>query len=61
MAQPKNHDASMDPGNEQGGIQQTGMKKRYASPALVEYGSVAKLTQGGGLSGTDLMMMMAMP
>jgi hypothetical protein len=27
-------------------------------PELIEYGSVAKLTQGGGMSGTDAMMMM---
>jgi hypothetical protein len=28
-------------------------KKAYAPPKLTEYGSVAKLTEGGGGSGTD--------
>jgi hypothetical protein len=35
-----------------------GGKKRYTPPALVCYGSVAKLTQSGNLSGTDRMGMM---
>ena len=29
------------------------MKKTYLSPSLVEYGSVAKLTQSGNGSGVD--------
>jgi hypothetical protein len=35
------------------------MKKLYASPKLLEYGAVSKLTQGGGSSGTDAGSMMA--
>jgi len=35
-------------------------KKVYATPTFIKYGSVSKLTQGGGFSGTDNMMMMAM-
>jgi hypothetical protein len=33
-------------------------RRPYHPPELVEYGSVAKLTQGGGMSGTDMFMMM---
>jgi hypothetical protein len=33
-------------------------KKDYATPMFIKYGSVSKLTRGGGLSGTDSMMMM---
>jgi hypothetical protein len=29
------------------------VKKPYVSPALVEYGSIAKLTEAGGLSAAD--------
>ena len=29
------------------------VKKKYASPRLVEYGSLAKLTQGSGSNRTD--------
>ena len=34
------------------------VKSTYGSPRLVEYGSVAKLTQNGGFTGTDAMRMM---
>jgi hypothetical protein len=34
-------------------------RRPYHTPELVEYGSVAKLTQGGGMSGTDFQMMMS--
>lgn len=33
-------------------------RRPYHTPELIEYGSVAKLTQGGGMSGTDGSMMM---
>ena len=33
-------------------------KKAYNKPSLTEYGSIAKLTQGGGVSGTDVNTMM---
>jgi hypothetical protein len=33
-------------------------RRPYHAPELVEYGSVAKLTQGGGMSGNDGVMMM---
>jgi hypothetical protein len=29
------------------------LKKTYSSPSLMEYGSIAKLTQGGNGSGAD--------
>lgn len=29
------------------------IKKQYASPRLIEYGSLAKLTQGGSNKGAD--------
>lgn len=32
---------------------QTQVKKPYVSPALMEYGSIAKLTEAGLNSGTD--------
>jgi len=34
-------------------------KKVYATPTFIKYGSVSKLTQGGGASGTDSMSMTA--
>lgn len=34
-------------------------RKSYQSPRLKRYGSVAKLTQNGGASGTDFMGMMS--
>jgi hypothetical protein len=34
------------------------VKGAYTPPKLVEYGSVAKLTQSGVISGIDAMMMM---
>ena len=34
-------------------------KQAYATPSLIEYGSIAKLTQTGGASGADTMAMMA--
>jgi hypothetical protein len=34
-------------------------RRPYRRPELIEYGSIAKLTQGGGMSGSDAMMMMA--
>lgn len=36
----------------------TAIRRPYAAPDLVEYGTVAKLTQGVGGSGTDFSMMM---
>jgi hypothetical protein len=39
-------------------IRTPAVKGTYTPPNLVEYGSVAKLTQSGGFSGTDAMMMM---
>ena len=33
-------------------------KQAYSTPNLIEYGSIAKLTQTGGLSGADSMAMM---
>jgi hypothetical protein len=33
--------------------EQLASKKAYAPPKLTEYGSVAKLTEGGGGSATD--------
>jgi hypothetical protein len=33
--------------------QKTQMKKPYVSPALLEYGSIAKLTEFGGASAVD--------
>jgi len=33
--------------------EQLASKKAYAPPKLTEYGSVAKLTEAGGGSGTD--------
>jgi len=33
--------------------EQLASKKAYAPPKLPEYGSVAKLTEGGSFSGTD--------
>jgi hypothetical protein len=41
--------------NQQAGLPE---KKAYERPRLVEYGSIAKLTQGGGVSGTDVNTMM---
>ena len=35
------------------------MKKKYASPNLVEYGGIAKLTQTSAGSGTDSFGMMS--
>jgi hypothetical protein len=35
-------------------------RRRYVAPALVEYGTVAKLTQAGGVSFNDFMGMMSM-
>jgi hypothetical protein len=32
---------------------QPSTKKTYISPSLLEYGNIAKLTQGGGNSGGD--------
>jgi hypothetical protein len=34
-------------------LKKTQMKKPYISPALIEYGSIAKLTEAGGASGAD--------
>jgi len=34
-------------------------KKVYAKPTFIKYGSVSKLTRGGGFSGTDNMMHMS--
>jgi hypothetical protein len=31
----------------------TGLRKNYAQPVLIEYGSIAKLTQGTGSVGND--------
>jgi hypothetical protein len=31
----------------------TQVKKPYVSPAIIEYGSIAKLTEAGGLSAAD--------
>jgi len=39
----------MEKSNEVRGV----MKKVYARPSLVEYGSIAKLTQSGSGSGAD--------
>jgi hypothetical protein len=34
-------------------------KQAYSTPSLIEYGSIAKLTQTGGVTGADAMAMMA--
>jgi len=34
-------------------------KQVYSTPSLIEYGSIAKLTQTGGQSGADSMVKMA--
>ena len=36
-------------------------RRPYRRPELTEYGSVAKLTQGGTIAGGDAMAMMMMP
>jgi hypothetical protein len=33
---------------------ETPVKKTYTAPCLLEYGNVAKLTQGGNSAGTDI-------
>jgi hypothetical protein len=33
-------------------------RRPYHAPELVEYGSVAKLTQNAGMTGSDMSMMM---
>ena len=43
-----------------GQAQSGGARKAvYIPPVLVMYGSIAKLTQNGGVSGADAMLMMA--
>ena len=46
-------DAPDAPQHEPRSSEQTGMKRPYVAPELVEYGTVAKLTQGGGGSVFD--------
>jgi hypothetical protein len=41
------------PENAPSDILQTPAKKAYAKPSLIEYGSIAKLTQGGPSVGGD--------
>lgn len=40
-------------------VSKTPGRKAYARPSLVEYGSIAKLTQGGASAGSDGGMMQA--
>ena len=46
MAQPIDERGSLDQGNQPEVAKQRSLKKIYISPTLLEYGSIAKLTQG---------------
>jgi hypothetical protein len=53
MVQPLDEGRSSVQENQPDGANKTQVKKPYVSPALFEYGSVAKLTEAGGLSAAD--------
>jgi hypothetical protein len=53
MIQPRNPDVSSDRHDRVANAGPSGPKKAYASPRLVQYGSVAKLTHNGAGSVAD--------
>lgn len=53
MAQPLDEGRSNAQGHQPEVANKTLVKKPYVSPAVFEYGSVAKLTQAGGFSAAD--------
>ena len=54
MAQPMDERKSIN--QEQGpqDAQKRAVKKSYVTPSLLEYGGIAKLTQSGGFTTTDI-------
>ena len=53
MGQPLDEGRSGAQGNQPEVAKKTLVKKPYVSPAILEYGSIAKLTESGVASGTD--------
>jgi hypothetical protein len=53
MAQPLDRGRSGTQENQSEVAMQSQVKKPYVSPALIEYGDIAKLTESGGASGVD--------
>ena len=58
MAQPIDKGRSINQENQQEVVKKRPVKKSYVTPSLTEYGGIAKLTQSGPISGTDLVQMM---
>ena len=55
MAQPTmDEERSITQKNQPAVAKKSRMKKSYSPPSLLEYGSIAKLTQQGTAAGTDL-------
>ncbi len=61
MAQPINKGRSINQEKQPEVAQKRPVKKSYVTPSLVEYGSVAKLTQSGGFTTTDISGAAMMP
>jgi hypothetical protein len=53
MGQPLDEATSGAQENQPEVTKTTHVKKPYISPTIVEYGSIAKLTESGGLSAAD--------
>jgi hypothetical protein len=53
MGQPLDEETSGAQESQPEAAHQAQVKKLYASPALIEYGSIAKLTEAGGFSAAD--------
>jgi len=58
MSQPIDEMKSINREQRREDAPQRAAKKKYASPNLVEYGGIAKLTQTSAGSGTDYSQMM---
>ena len=58
MSQPIDEMKSINREQRREDAPQRTVKKKYASPNLVEYGGIAKLTQTAAGSGTDFATMM---
>ena len=55
MAQSLEHRRSINLEKRPEVAKKTRVKKSYVSPLLLEYGSIAKLTQSGGATLTDIL------
>jgi hypothetical protein len=53
MGQPLEEEMSGSQENQLEVANKAQAKKLYVAPALIEYGSIAKLTEAGGLSAAD--------